>query len=97
MFPDLAKDVSQLCCEGIIPLDSVPSLKRKCSNTTPMVINEQTQELKRPPPGTFGGGGAPKESKRAQSIFEAMSEAFTNMATTLVTAFSKTNPPPSNQ
>ncbi len=150
LFPEIAKDGSQLWCEGIIPLDTVPSLKRKRSNTTPVVIDssgsdddtklpprkqkskrsamdekaERVQKLadklqakhgdtynkiqyklwaeamdvnkhksmERPPPGTIWG--TPKESKRAQSTSEAMSEAFTNMATTLVTAFNKPTPPP---
>ena len=155
LFPGIARDGSQLWCEGITPqVDSAPSLKRKRSNATPVVINDSSgsdddntelpprkQKLKRsamdekaervqkladklqakhgdtynkiqyklwaeamdvnkhksmerPPPGTIWG--APKESKRAQSTSEAMSEAFTNMATTLVTAFNKPTPPPSS-
>ena len=44
------------------------------------------------PPGTIWG--THKESKRAQSTSEAMSEASTNMVTTLVTAFNKPTSPP---
>jgi hypothetical protein len=39
LFPEIAKDGSQLWYEGIIPLDTVPSLKRKHSNATPVVID----------------------------------------------------------
>ena len=42
LFPGMAKDGSQPWCEGIIPLDSAPSLKRKRSNTTPMVIDDSS-------------------------------------------------------
>ena len=148
LFPGIAKDGGQLWCEGILPPDSVPSLKRKRSNSTPVVIDSsgsdddtepppQKQKLKRsaldekaervqkladklqakhgdtynkiqyklwaeamdvnkhksmerPPPGTIWG--APKESKRSQSTSEAMNEAFTNMATTLVSALNKPSP-----
>ena len=153
LFPEIAKDGSQLWCEGIIPLDRVPSLKRKRSNTTHVVIDDSSgsdddtelpprkqkpkrsamdekaervqkladklqakhgdtynkiqyklwaeamdvnkhKSMERPPPGTIWG--TPKESRRAQSTSEAMSEAFTNMATTLVTAFNKPTPSPSS-
>ena len=149
IFPGIAKDGSQLWCEGILPTDSVPSLKRKRSkNSTPVVIDSsdsdddtepppQKQKLKqsaldekaervqkladklqakhgdtynkiqyklwaeamdvnkhksmeRPPPGTIWG--APKESKRAQSTSDAVNVAFTNMATTLVSALNKPSP-----
>ena len=39
LLPEIAKDGSQLWCEGIILLDSVFSLKRNCSNATPVVID----------------------------------------------------------
>ena len=50
------------------------------------------KSMERPPPETIWG--TLKESKRAQSTSEPMSEAFTNMATTLVTAFNKPTSPP---
>ena len=45
--------------------------------------------MERPPPGTIWGGTS-KEARRtsvAQATSEAMSEAFTNMATSLTSAF----------
>ena len=62
-----------------------------------MDVNKHiVKSMEWPPPGTIWG--APKESRRPQSTSEAMSEAliFTNMATTLVTAFNKPTPPPSS-
>lgn len=53
----------------------------------------QHESMEGPPPGTIWR--TPKESKRPQSTFEAMSEASAN-TTTLVTAFNKPIPPPSS-
>ena len=149
LFPGIAKDGSQLWCEGVIPADSFRSLKRKRSSSTHVVIDDSSgsdadtelpprkqkqkpsamdekaervqkladklqakhgdtynkiqyklwaeamdvnkhKSIERPPPGTIWG--VPKESKRTQSTSEAMSEAFTNMATTLASAFTKPSP-----
>ena len=49
------------------------------------------KSVEQPPPGTIWG--RPKESKQARSTSEAMSEAFTNMAT-LATAFNRPTSPP---
>ena len=49
--------------------------------------------MERPPPGTIWGG-TPKETRRTsvgQATSEAMSEAFTNMATSLASAFGQGN------
>ena len=58
-----------------------------------MDVNKH-KSMERPPPGTIWG--TPKESKRSVSTSEAMSEAFTNMATTIASAFGKPPPPPSS-
>ena len=58
-----------------------------------MDVNKH-KSMEQPPPGTIWR--TPKESRRAQSTSEAMSEAFTNMATTLITAFNKPTPSPSS-
>ena len=51
-----------------------------------MDVNKH-KSMERPPPGTIWG--TPKVSKRSVSTSEAMSEVFTNMATTIASAFGK--------
>ena len=54
-----------------------------------MDVNKHNS-MERPPPGTIRG--TPKESKRARSTSDVMSEAFTNMASTIASAFNKPTP-----